>query len=484
MIKMKNIISKTKYIFLLCSLVLITNACDSELVDINKDPFAVTSVPPNLLFPEVLANFSSVRTIEFAGLNMHSQQWVGSAGTWLSRSRYTLGVPSVNNGWTTWYTTCLKNLSLVELLVETDNPENQYIIGQAKILEGFIYSNITQVWGDVPFTEAVNPEEFPYPKFDSQEVVLEGVVTLMDEGIAILEQDLDSDIVTDSDLIFKGDKEAWIRWANSIKLKMLMFIANKKPTEVAGQLEALVNEPLILTNAQEAKFSYSTEIGNENPKWTFAKRNWNGNINLWYAGKPLVNLMKDLNDPRLATYFDENVNGFYFGKWQGYTGFNFTSKINVNNVQADTPDRYSTAAETYFLLADAAANGYVSGGLDQANTWFLQGVNLALDYFDDSLGEVSEADKDTYIASLPNLTTLSKDEALVYINNQHYISLFGSGLEAWNQWKRTKSLALDIPANAGATDVIRRYTYSTNEAGSNINTPTGLTIESPMWYEN
>ncbi|MCB4807079.1 SusD/RagB family nutrient-binding outer membrane lipoprotein [Tamlana sp. 62-3] len=481
---MKNIFSNIKFEFLFIFILIFSlTSCDSELVDINEDPLAVTSVPPELLFPEVLVNFSSVRSIEFAGLNMHAQQWCGSGGTWLSRSRYVLGVPSVNNGWTTWYTTCLKNLSLVELLVESNNPENQYITAQAKILEGFIYSNITQVWGDVPFTESVNPTDYPYPNFDSQEVVLEGVVSLMDEGLAILEQDMDSDIITDSDLVFKGDRQAWIRWANSIKLKMLMFIANKKPETVSSQLQDLVSEPMIYTNSQEAKLSYTTEIGNENPKYRFIQNYWGGNINLWYAGRPLVNLMNELNDPRLSTYFEPNVNGVYLGKWQGYTGFASISKINANNILPDTPDRYSTASETYFLLADAAANGYVSGGLSQANTWFIQGVTLALDYFDGSLGEISQTDKDNYIASFPDLSTLSTDEALDYINDQHYISLFNNGLEAWNQWKRTKSVELDVPANAGATEVIRRYTYSTNEAGSNINTPQGLTLFTNMWYE-
>lgn len=478
---MKNTIIKATYLFLVSVITLSLNGCTDDITDINEDPLAVTSVPPYLLFPEVIVNMSSQRVIEFAGSNMHAQQWAGSAGTWRSRSRYILGVPSVNNAWTNWYTTCLKNLSLVELLVETDSPDDVYIIAQAKILEGFIYSNITQVWGEVPFTQAGNPAEYPYPEFDSQETVMEGIVTLMDEAIAILEQDTDSDIV--DDLIFAGNKQAWIRWANSLKLKMLMFMANKKPTEVAVRLQEVANSSLILTNEQEAKLQYSSEIGNENPKYTFINNYWGGNVNLWYAGSPLVNLMNDLDDPRRATYFDQNVNGVYVGLVQGFTGVAFTSKINVNNIQIDTPDRYSTASETKFLLADAAANEYISGGLTQANTWFIEGVTLALDYFDGSLGEISQTDKDTYIASLPDLSTLTKEEALDYINDQHYISLFGSGIEAWNLWKRTKSVDFDIPNLSGATDIIRRYTYSSNEAAANINIPTEVTIEDPMWFE-
>ena len=480
---MKNIVLQVKYGFLLCLMMFGLNACDSALVDINEDPLAVTSVPPDLIFPEVLVNLSSIRTIEFAGLNMHAQQWCGSGGTWLARSRYTLGVPSVNNAWTAWYATCLKNLSLVELLVEKDNPQNQYIIAQSKILEGFLYSNLTQVWGEVPFTQAVNPAEFPYPEYDSQETILEGIITLMDEAVTILEQDLDSNIVTDSDLVFKGDKLAWIRWANSLKLKMLMFIANKKPEVVSDRLEILASSQLILNNNQEAKLSYTTDIGNENPRWRFMDRFWNGGINLWYAGKPLVDLMKELDDPRLYTYFEPNVNGFYFGKAQGATGFAFISKVNVNTVRPDSPDRYSTASETYFLLADAAANGLVSGGLTQANIWFVEGVQQALDYFDGSLSEISQTDKEVYLGSLPNLSTLSTEEALDYINDQHYISLFGNGLEAWNLWKRTKSVDFIVPFNSGATDVIRRYSSSTNEAGSNTSAPQGILIETPMWYE-
>ncbi len=478
---MKNTIIKTKYLLILSIIIFSLNGCTKNITDINEDPLAVTTVPPYLLFPEVIVNMSSQRVIEFAGSNMHAQQWAGSGGTWRSRSRYTLGVPSVNNAWTNWYTTCLKNLSLVELLVETDYPDDIYIVAQAKILEGFIYSNITQVWGEVPFTQAGNPAEYPYPVFDSQETVMEGIVTLMDEAIAILEQDVDSNIV--DDLIFEGDKAAWIRWANSLKLKMLMFMANKKPSEVSSRLQEVANSALIFTNEQEAKLQYSSEIGNENPKYTFINNFWGGNINLWYAGSPLVNLMNDLDDPRRATYFDQNTNGVYVGLVQGFTGVAFASKINVNNILADTPDRYSTASETYFLLADAAANEYISGGLAQANTWFLEGVTLALDYFDGSLGEISQTDKDTYIASLPDLSTLTKEEALDYINDQHYIALFGNGIEAWNLWKRTKSVDFDVPNLSGATDIIRRYTYSSNEAAANINIPTEVTIEDPMWFE-
>lgn len=477
---MKNTIIKAKYLFLVSITIFSLNGCTDDITDINENPLAVTTVPPYLLFPEVIVNMSSQRTIEFAGSNMHAQQWAGSAGTWRSRSRYILGLNSLNNAWTNWYATGLKNLSLVELLVETDYPDDVYITAQAKILEGFIYSNLTQVWGEVPFTEAINPADYPNPQFDSQETVMEGIVTLMDEATAILEEDTDSDIV--DDLIFDGDKEAWIRWANSIKLKMLMFMANKKPTEVSARLQEVANSALILTNEQEAKLKYSSEIGNENPKYTFINNYWGGNVNLWYAGSPLVNLMNDLDDPRRATYFDKNVNGVYVGLVQGYTDVTYASKINVYNVQIDTPDRYSTASETYFLLADAAANGYISGGLSQANTWFLEGVTLALDYFDGSLGAISQTDKDTYIASLPDLSTLTTDEALDYINDQHYISLFGSGIEAWNLWKRTKSVDFDIPYLSGYTDVIRRYTYSSNESSANTNTPTNV-IEDPMWFE-
>ncbi|AUC22263.1 hypothetical protein BTO15_09235 [Polaribacter sejongensis] len=478
---MKKIIIKPTYLFLLSFVVFCLSGCDG-ITDINEDPLAATSVTPSLLFPEVIANMSSQRVIELAGSNMHAQQWAGSSGTWLSRSRYTLGTASLNNAWTIWYTTCIKNLSLVELLVERDNPKNVYIIAQAKILEGFIYSNLTQIWGEVPFTQGGNPAEYPYPEFDSQEVVMEGVIDLMDEAIAILEQDVDSDIVTD--LIFEGDKEAWIRWAYSLKFKMLMFMANVKPQEVSSELQALVNSPLILTNEQEANLIYSNEIGNENHLYRFLTTNWAGVNKSWYAGRPLVDLMNALNDPRRATYFELNRNNIYAGIYQGNTGVASVSKINTDNmVKADSPDRYFTASETKFLLADAAANGYVSGGLSQANTWFLEGITLALGYYDGSTGEILQTDKDTYLASFPDLSTLTKEEALDYVNDQHYISLFGNGIEAWNQWKRTKSVDFTIPTNSSATDFIRRYTYPRDESAANINIPTGVTIEDPMWYE-
>ncbi|WP_152596396.1 hypothetical protein [Algibacter lectus] len=72
---MKNTIIKAKYLLILSIIIFSLNGCTKDITDINEDPLAVTTVPPYLLFPEVIVNMSSQRVIEFAGSNMHAQQW-------------------------------------------------------------------------------------------------------------------------------------------------------------------------------------------------------------------------------------------------------------------------------------------------------------------------------------------------------------------------------------------------------------------------
>jgi len=237
--------------------------CDGSL-DINTDPLAASEIDAKLLYPQFFLQMSSNRTIELNSVNIQAQHWTsgGSAGVFRNPERYTVSPFTVGNNFTGIYTGVLRNLSLAQELIERNRPEDLNSIGQIKVFEAFSYLHITQIYGDAPLEEAIQTNEFPNPKFDSQENLLRSVIVRLDDAISLLSSP--TGIVTGADLIYKGNRENWIRFANSLKLKTLMLIANVNPADASAEIQALSTNPmLILNNANNAYLRYPGLLVNQ-----------------------------------------------------------------------------------------------------------------------------------------------------------------------------------------------------------------------------
>ena len=212
-----NLYKNVKIVTLSLVALLTFNSCDETLGD-NVDPLAAVVIDPSLLFPQFMVAGSQVRTVENNAINIISQQWTsgGSAGVFRNPEVYTISPFTSGNTWSQLYTISLRNASLARDLVETNNPEALNIIGQARVYESFIYLTLTQVFEDIPVSEAIQVATFPNPNFDAQEDALRNLIAIADEGIALLSTE--TAIIDNADLIYGGDRMAWIRFANSIKL--------------------------------------------------------------------------------------------------------------------------------------------------------------------------------------------------------------------------------------------------------------------------
>ncbi|RCS27500.1 SusD/RagB family nutrient-binding outer membrane lipoprotein [Polaribacter sp. WD7] len=481
---MKKITNNIKLIVLLLFSITFVS-CEGSL-DINEDPLAATRIDASLLYPQFFLQMSSNRTIELNAVNIQAQQWAsgGSAGVFRNPERYSISPFTIGNNFTGIYTGVLRNLSLARGLIEENQPANLNSIGQIKVFEAFAYLHITQIYGDAPFTEAIQTAEFPFPRFDAQEDLLRGVVGRLDEAIGLLSSP--TDIVTNADLIYSGDRNNWIRFANSLKLKALMLIANRDPQSVAAEIQALSTNPLlILDNSQNAYLRYPGTVGQSNPIWQTLDNFAGGRNPFWYAGSTLVNLMNANNDPRRATYFDEEDGGVYVGQDQGVFSPTGISNISLNIIRPDLEDRFATAAETNFFLAEAVLKGYITGN---AQSFYRAGLEASLNSYDGAFGgengEIAQADKDAYLAARGSISELNINDAIRRVNEEQYVALFTRGLEAWTHWRRTKVPDFQLPTGALLSDIIRRYSYPTDEIVANENSPeSSLPLTTPMWFE-
>ncbi len=492
-----------KFVPLLLILIMLPLAagCDNPLdLNINKDPDAATAVPGDLLLPTVLANVASNRAIEISPGTAFFVQIMaasGSAGVFVDPERYTISSFTTGNSWGAFYTNGLKNLLLMRDQALAADPARTNVAAQAEITSAYIFWMLTSLWETVPYTQALNGSEYPKPIFDDQETVLHGILTKLDSAVASIDP-TGLEGVQAGDLMYGGDMDLWLRFANSLKLRTLMMIRNKDAS-VDPQIQALLSQPLIRENSQEAAIPFFTTTNNENNVWKLNNQYggftnaMNGNEFL-FAGKSLVDMMKDLGDPRLGTYFEYAVNDFntspdgggpatneYFGQDPGSTNWNDaqSSMVSQNIIRKDWPSRIATAAETWLYEAEFKA---LQGDLAGAYSSYVAGIQRGLDYFDGKPGAIGSSDKQDYINSLPQSFS-GQQAALDAIHAQEYIEVFDRSPENWVYWRRTHYPSLPLPEQAVLGDIIRRYPMPPDEISANPNAPSGIALDLPMWFE-
>lgn len=505
---MHNIMKLYKTLILSTVLLFTVASCD-DFLDINTDPNAATSVSPDVLFPPVLGNIASNRAMEiFPGTAFFVNSWApnGSTGVFINPDRYIISPFSTGNTWISWYGSSLRNLKLMVDAAENQDPVRPNVAAQAKIMKAYLFFSLSMMWEKVPFTQALDADQFPEPEFDDQETILRGVIDILDEAIGQIVPGGPS--VEFGDLIYDGDMSLWTKFANSLKLRTYMYLRNK--VDVDAEIQAILAEDnLIRTNAEMAKIPFFDSNDNAHNFWTlnnnFAGFIGTGNGAFYtYGGKTLVDLMNDLEDPRRNTYFafcppatcSEDPNDGVFhpedfeGQRAGVSGDEGDAVyINQNVIRRDWPNRILTPSEVYFYEAEFKAT---TGDLPGAHAAYIQGTRHSLEFLapyttrdprEGTLNGIPAADQDAYINGLP-AAFANQAEALEAIWAQHYIELWDRSPENWSEWKRTKFPALELPEQAQLGDIIRRYSYPPSEIASNPNTPQDPTLDTPMWFEN
>jgi len=477
---------RTLKLLLIALVALSVTACD-DFLDINEDPNAATEADPELLFPTILANAASNRAIEFKGdVNFFPQVWssAGAAGVFNDPERYTVSPFSAGNTWSNIYQSQLKELDLII----QDARENEFsnIVAQAQIMSAWSYLQVTELYGPVPFSEAIDPD-IARPSYDAQEDVLRGVVDLAAEGQANI---VDSPIrVTEGDLIYSGDLAQWERFANSIQMRALMLLRSGGAS-VDGEISALLGEPMIRSVEDIALIPFFDQGGNENNLWKLLD-NFSGGENIWiHAGEPVIDIMNRDEDPRRATFFDpvlddddepildDDGNPVFDGSPPGVLGGDY-SFVSLNIMRPAYPEILINPAEILLLEAEFLEKTG-SSGRDKLEA----GMRASMDFYDGKPGAIDPADKDAFVGRILDRYDNASNKVEV-IQEQLYVALTGQNPEGWTNWRRTKVPSLELPQQATLNTIIRRYPLPDNERTSNAeNAEPFIGLEDqPMWFE-
>lgn len=479
---------KTKNIYIYVFLIIATltmTSCDDELAEINENPNVATSIDPDYLFGYATLAWSGSRTggDTFIPLGFANQSIAtgGNFGWGYAEDRYDVSPFSIGNTWRFYFVNGGNNLSLAITEAEAAVPANNNAAAQCKIILANTMFEATMIYGDIPYTEAWN-SDITSPVFDSQEDVLNNLLVLLDEAIDQI--NLTSSLKIDTnDAYFGGDLAQWLKYAKSLKLKILMTMIDKDSTK-STDIANLLNENLIDAASDNVEMPFFDETNAENPKNKVFK-NYAGGVNPWmFANNNVFSYMDERNDPRIPIYFDSNKDdGTFEGVDTATEATEDSSTISLDNLwKVDAPDLILSYQEVLLYKAEIYARGIgVATNLTTANTYYQAGVKAALLYYG-----VNEADTDDYVTNtLTDISTLSQVEAVEEIQIQQWIDLMDRTLEGFIHTRRTNVPTLTLPPGAPAGGLFARYTYPDSETSTNINAPSPIPfLDDKLWFHD
>lgn len=448
---------KIKYILLLALGLL--GAC-TELEEFNVNTNAPETVAPQFLLSNVLYQAANNNSFEgwHAG-NLLAQHT--SNIEFLAVDRYNLG--SNTPLWNDTYR-LLNDLQTMA----TSAPSNDAYRGIGMIMKANLSALLTDLWTDVPYFEAIqgiSDGNFT-PAFDAQEAIYTapgGILDLLNTGADLLSTTTDR---VEGDIMFNGNLEQWVKFANSLQLRYLMRISGK--TEVAAAMQAIVDEGnFIQDNTDNALIPYLTAAPNQ---WfIFTERE--GRYTDVRMSTTIEGIFDELDDPREAVFFKPTANSVANGNpdfhglpnglsRESQNQFSFNDISLLGAILRDEPDGvdalFLKASEVYFILAEAASRGLISGS---AADYYEAGIRTSLAYFG-----VSESDD--YLAQATVMLNGTND--LEKILTQKWIASFLNGYEAWLDIRRTGIPAMTIsPDNLNQGLYPVRYTYPESEQAVN-----------------
>ncbi|TCN56305.1 SusD/RagB family nutrient-binding outer membrane lipoprotein [Flavobacterium circumlabens] len=425
---------------------LLLTACVSE--DINTDPnSAYTTVPGSLInyAEKELSDYLNTPSVNENNFRLTMQYWQET--TYVNESNYDFTNRNVSNSiYTLNYVNVLKNLSKAKEIINAYSPtateladwptnkKNQLAI--IEILEVFTYQRLVDTFGNIPYTQAGNVIAFPLPAYDDGATIYQNLISRIDAAIPNLvavDEDHDFDTFTDGDKYYGGDASKWRKFANSLKLKLAIGIADSNPSLAQTTATSAITAGVMTSPADNCQFQYLAASPNYNP--LFENLSASGR-NDFFAGKTLVDYMNATNDPRIGHYFDEVEGGGYVGQVIGEGGeFGDFSNIGAFAYTATTPGIILNYTEVAFYIAEANARWNPAAAATAYNT----AVTASIVEWGGTPAEAV-----TYLATHPYDAVNWKKS----IGEQAWVAMFNQAQTSWNFWRRLDFPVLTAPATA------------------------------------
>lgn len=491
----------SSFIFISCS--------DDYMESINTDSSKAETIDPNAqLTTAELQTYGDLDMVQIyrSYLYAFTQQLMGCWNTTNYGGRHTIDNNEMSRIWTTFYSVAIKNLVDAEYRT-TNDPDKVNINSAITIYKIYLMSVITDIYGDVPYSEAGKGyiDGITTPRYDTQESIYNSFFTELKS--AAMQMDASKDKIT-GDVIFKGDITKWIKFANSLRLRFAMRISDVAPEKAqiefedalaaaGGILDNYTDDALIAYIDKAFSFgqeAYSDYRGNSMSQMLFGNDPAN---NPSYICSTFFNELNTTGDPRTFRitrfYYDELMSltspdnridltdemiandiafqprdpgAYSWEPWPaGYDSdilramsetnpsINYSlsretePKLANNFLKGKNPGVVMTSAEVKFLLAEAKLKGWNIAG--EVSDWYKSGVREAMDFLVNNYDcdNISEDEFEAYMSN--NEIGYTNEQIKESINKQAWILHFTNPSECWANLRRSGYPKLKSPAEYG-----------------------------------
>jgi len=463
-----------QYIISLAAAALLLTSCSKELERVNINPNNLeTPDATTLLSNTIVTEFYNNASISWTLANGYDQYMTFSSSYYDQPTRYS---PVSNSPyWTAMYEAARDANTLYSTGMTKGNT---FLQAAALTLRSYAFAQLTELWGDIPFTQALQGSTGSYtPPYDGQQTVytdaVAGILPSLRRADSLLKANPSG--LLGGDLLFGASTASWRRFINALRLRYLLRVSAKM--DPSAEMQAIVSDGTLMQSAaQSAALTLPTTTPYNFPSLTERT----GDFQVKYMNSLLYNTFVSTGDSaRIQAYFAKNPNnasqsGFSFSYYGGMpmvidadgtqtatsSNFNptFVSGANKGLIKA----RLITYAEQEFILAEAAVKGFIGG---TAQTYYNNGVTGAFA----EIG-ITDATGPNYLGHtgvvFDNSTTAA---SLQQIITQKWLVNINNGFEGWIEFRRTGYPALQaggsINLNNGA--IPTRFLYPTDEVTIN-----------------
>ncbi len=458
------------------TLILATAACTANFEEINTNLNQPLTVTGDLLLPTVIFDLADFSVNQSFGLGDIITQYHGHYEfNDLDIYRWT----SDGSFWVLY--NYLQNIrDIRQYGVENDLPGYEAV---ALVLEAYAFSQLTDAYGDVPYSQANQAESgIIAPAYDAQEVVYDGILASLERANQII----DEDAFVAGDILFGGDMTAWKKLANTLRVRLLMRISDVR--DVSASLQQILDDPaaypLFESTADDAIYRYQGSSPDLSPYSEGRGREYEYFLSI--PTTRFVGLLQAHEDPRIH-------------EWLGYKGgtteyIGVEPGLDLGDIGRPTayaskdssffydPSKiaaiFITYSELNFLLAEAAMKGLISG---DAKAFYDEGVAASFEQWGVEMPADFLTAKAPYDANNPDR-----------LYEQKWLALYRTCTEAWFDWKRTGKPAFIQagPGNINSNQVPVRLMYPSLEQSVNVSNYTtasqrigGDNINTRVWWD-
>jgi hypothetical protein len=489
-----------KKVILLLLMALVVGACDDGFDELNVNPTKSAQIAAANKLTALEKYISSERYDNWRANMIYQstmmQHIATTAGYW-SGDKYTWNRGYASSLLDRYYGNAIKTAQdLIVQLDEEESPEEMKAI--ARILRVFAFSRITDLHGDVPYSEAGKAviEGIFLPKYDKQSDIYADMLKELEESAAALSSGTSG--FGAADVIYGGDQAKWKRLANSLMLRLGLRLIKVDPSASQAWATKAISGGVMTSNDD----IFYLKHDNNNRNGISEVFDADGNPRM---SETFINFLQDGNDPRLPILASRRSDGStesadLIGFPNGLDSamlLDLTGEENTDNYAEpnrailagfDAPMIFQTYAEVEFMLAEANVRWGLAG---DAATHYNNGVTAAmkqLSLFSEA-AVIDDADITTYLTNNPYDAT----NAIEQINTQYWAATFLNEYETFSNWRRTGFPVLtpvNYPGNETGGSIPRRLTYSENEASVNAaNYEAALAAQGPdvlttrVWWD-